>query len=79
MSDELEDAAMTYCPGVPHEGHESEDEPCLFDHPEHIYRARARHAVRTAEREMNREIAKEIGHRPNTPMGMIRRAFKEEW
>lgn len=69
---------MSYCLGVPHEGHESEDEPCPMDHPMHIYRVRAWHAAKSAEREMFRDVAKDAGIQGNTPMGMIRRALEAE-
>ncbi len=75
MSEENE---MSYGLGVPHEGHTSTDEPCPMGHPMHIYRVRAQHAARSAEREMYRKVAKDAALQGNTPMGMIRRALNGE-
>lgn len=65
---------MTYCPGIPHEGHDAESDPCPIDHPMHIYRVRARRAARSAER----DLFKEIEPQQQTPMGMLRRALNDD-
>ncbi len=64
---------MTYCPGFPHEGHETESEPCPLDHPMHISRVRARRAADEAERALFAEIEPPR----QTVMGMLRRVLSD--
>jgi len=64
----------TYCPGIPHEGHTDERQPCPIDHPMHIYRVRARRAADEAEKELFAEVEPPR----QTPMGMLRRALSDE-
>lgn len=45
------------------------------DHPMHINNVRARRAAESAEREMYREIAREIDGPPVTLAGMLHRAL----
>jgi hypothetical protein len=65
---------MTYCAGVPHEGHDSEEQECPLDDPRHISRVRGRRAVEQAER----DLFKEIEPPQRTVMGMLRRALTDD-
>lgn len=65
---------MTYCPGVPHDGHDSDSQTCPLDDPRHISRVRARRAAEQAER----DLFKEIEPQPKTVMGMLRRALQAD-
>jgi hypothetical protein len=64
---------MTYCLGVPHEGHADDAAACPLDHPCHISRVRAWRAAAQAERDLFAEIEPQ----PQTVMGMIRRALDD--
>ena len=61
---------MTYCPGIPHEGHETDSGPCPLDHPMHISRVPAWQVARDAERDLFAEVEPPR----QTVMGMLRRA-----